>query len=323
MSKSVCTSLVMLFVTPVVFSSMTMNVSSSDRTITSNGLPAQKLTTFPSQCDPIPAKEQHLTFTVPLVPTRLSTPYYYKVNPAQIFGVAVDGVVIEPFTAEYWSAHHNTPCIKHDDHQKNPWNYQAMSPLVDVGLDSSYGHVKPGGLYHYHGLPTALLASMKTPVSLIGYAADGYPIYANRGYQNPDDMKSTVVTLTSSYQLKKGKRPTGSDSPGGTYNGEFDSDYEYVKGAGDLDECNGRRGVTAEYPKGTYYYVITANYPYISRCFMAKPDASFQLDGPPPGDVPGHSGGPPERHGHDGDHPVSPLGAPLPPPKVSSSNEAS
>ena len=33
--------------------------------------------------------------------------------------------------------------------------------------------------------------------------------------------------------------------------GTFTSDYQYVANSGDLDECNGRTGVTPEYPAGT------------------------------------------------------------------------
>ena len=33
--------------------------------------------------------------------------------------------------------------------------------------------------------------------------------------------------------------------------------FEYEEGYGDLDECNGRVGVTPEFPEGIYYYVVT------------------------------------------------------------------
>ena len=75
--------------------------------------------------------------------------------------------------------------------------------------------------------------------------------------------------------MKKGHRESGDDMPGGVYDGRFTSDYEYVAGSGDLDECNGRMGVTPDYPQGTYYYVITEGYPWVGRCFHAKPDSSF------------------------------------------------
>ena len=96
---------------------------------------------------------------------------------------------------------------------------------------------------------------------MIGYAMDGYPIYAY-GYKDPEDLKSGIKKLTSSFKLKKGHRP---NPPGGKYDGTFSKDYEYIKGSGDLDECNGRFTVTKEFPEGTYAYFLTANWPVIPR----------------------------------------------------------
>jgi hypothetical protein len=53
--------------------------------------------------------------------------------------------------------------------------------------------------------------------------------------------------------------------------GAFTQDYEYSAGSGDLDECNGRVGVTPEFPCGTYHYYITDTYPYIQRCVKGTP----------------------------------------------------
>lgn len=55
-----------------------------------------------------------------------------------------------------------------------------------------------------------------------------------------------------------------------------------MKGAGDLDEANGRFGVTPEFPQGTYHYVLTENFPFIPRQFKGTPDSSFFRRGPPP-----------------------------------------
>ena len=43
--------------------------------------------------------------------------------------------------------------------------------------------------------------------------------------------------------------------------GAFTQDYEYVEGLGDLDQCNGRFGVTPEFPNGIYYYVVSDDFP--------------------------------------------------------------
>jgi len=47
-----------------------------------------------------------------------------------------------------------------------------------------------------------------------------------------------------------------------------------------LDECNGRSGITPDYPNGTYYYVMTDSYPVIPRCLTGVADYSFTI-GPP------------------------------------------
>jgi hypothetical protein len=136
---------------------------------------------------------------------------------------------------------------------------------------------------------------------LIGYAADGFPIYGEYGHEKADDAASPVKKLKSSYHLKKGNRPKGNDGPGGKYDGTFVQDYEFVKGSGDLDECNGRKGVTPEFADGTYYYVVTDAYPFIPRFFRDTPDSSFEKNmGPPPGGErrgpPPFSGDGPPRH---------------------------
>jgi len=61
------------------------------------------------------------------------------------------------------------------------------------------------------------------------------------------------------------------------YSSLISSDYEYIEGFGDLDECNGREGVTPEFPEGTYYYVITNEFPGVPRCFVGTPSDDFKL----------------------------------------------
>ena len=52
--------------------------------------------------------------------------------------------------------------------------------------------------------------------------------------------------------------------------GTFTQDYEFVAGAGDLDECNGRTGVTPEFPNGIYHYYATDTYAYLQRCLKGR-----------------------------------------------------
>jgi len=237
------------------------------RYIKSNGIPDHITGRFPNSGNPNRISEQDYEFRVPMHPAfaSKSTDLYLGK-----FGVAINGVPFDPGAAEWWN---NNP--------RSGWQYEAMSGARPLGLDQNNAHVQPNGAYHYHGTPTGLIAehSGAGAMLLLGYAADGFPIYANTG------------GWRSSYRVKTGTRPGG---PGGAYDGSFTADYEYVVGLGDLDECNGREGVTPEYPEGTYFYVITEDYPFIPRCWKGTPDASFRLGpgGPPPG---GFQGGPSGR----------------------------
>ena len=114
---------------------------------------------------------------------------------------------------------------------------------------------------------------------LLGYAADGFPIYGPDGPADPTDLRSPTRRLRSSYRLRKGHRDS---SPGGQYDGTFVEDFEYVAGLGDLDQCNGRLGPTPEFPEGTYHYVLTDEFPFIPRLYRGEPNPSFR-HGPPPG----------------------------------------
>ena len=105
---------------------------------------------------------------------------------------------------------------------------------------------------------------------LIGWAVDGFPVYALFGWEDASLPVGVVSELTSSYQLKEGARPNGADGPGGTYDGTFVQDYEYVAGSGDLDECNGRITVTPDFPDGTYAYFLTDDWPVIPRCVKGE-----------------------------------------------------
>lgn len=253
------------------------------RYIVSDGLPNHATGQFPNRGNPNTIQLQYYRFRVPLAPVAAPSPVAMNHMP---FGVALNGVPFDPGTAEYWNGDPN-------------WHFEALSGRINLGVDFSNAHVQPNGAYHYHGEPKGLMAALgkATDMQLLGYAADGFPIYSNLGYRNPADPSSGLTTLHSSWRVKTGERNGG---PGGNWDGTFVQDYIYVSGSGDLDECNGRSGVTPEYPSGTYYYVITNEFPFIPRYFRGTPDESFQRKGPPPGGPgggrrggPGGPGGPP------------------------------
>jgi hypothetical protein len=88
---------------------------------------------------------------------------------------------------------------------------------------------------------------------IIGWAYDGNPIYGPNGYSSKTG--GAVRSLRSGYELDlKDNRPSISIYP----QGFFVEDYSYT-GNGDLDEHNGRFGITPEYPNGVYAYFTTIN----------------------------------------------------------------
>ena len=105
------------------------------------------------------------------------------------------------------------------------------------------------------------------------------PSMLQADFRTLKDADSEVKILKSSYRVKSGNRPGGArgdrNNPGGKYDGTFIGDYEFVEGHGDLDECNGRFTITPEFPKGTYAYFLTEDWPVIPRLFRGTPHQSF------------------------------------------------
>ncbi len=246
------------------------------RLIKADGLPNHATGQFPNPGNPNRISQQSYAFRMPLRPSRTGRPVFYRPN--NLFGVAINGVVFDPNTAEFWN---NDP--------RSGWMIEALSGAVPLGMDANNAHVQPDGAYHYHGIPVGLVDKLGTRdgLTLVGWAADGFPIYVDG-------------RLKPSWRLKTARDAGG---PSGKPDGTYARDYEYSSGLGDLDECNGREGATPEFPQGTYYYVLTVKFPHVPRCFVGTPDASFvkQL-GPPPG-----------RPGGPGGRPPPPPGGPPPP----------
>jgi YHYH protein len=262
---------------------VSITIEGDRRVIRANGLPDHETGRFPNRGNPNTIAAQNYVFRVPAKPKMAATARPVGMQP---FGVAINGVVFDPAAAEWWNRD-----------RSSGWQYEPLTSNVKLGVDQNNAHVQPTGAYHYHGLPTGLLSKIKGAkerMVLLGWAADGFPIYAPWGYSNAKDAKSALKPLKSSYRIKKGTRPSG---PGGAYDGSFVADWEYVVGAGDLDECNGRVGVTPEFPEGTYHYYLTSDFPFIPRLYRGTPDQSFERHGPPGGGPgnrrPGGPQGPP------------------------------
>ena len=292
--RTILTLLAFTVALPTLAQSNQVQITVEDdyRYIRANGIPDHPTGQFPSRANPNAIAPQEYAFRVPANPRPAK-----KLIPVglQPFGIAVNGVPFDPGANEFWG--------------RDPeflWQFEAKGPAVDLGIDLNNGHVQPGGAYHYHAMPWALVQRLNPGYGmvLLGYAADGFPIYTPYGHEKPNDARSRLVKVRSSYRLREGTRENG---PGGLFDGSFVQDYEYVNGAGDLDGANGRFGVTPEFPNGIYHYFITEEFPFIPRFYRGEPDVSFERRGPPPGTPEDDYVGPPRRGG-----PPPPPGAPPP-----------
>lgn len=234
----------------------------STKRYTITAIPQHAIGTFPNAGNPNVASQQLYTLDILSSPSKQSTS-----TPVKLFGFTTDGVTFDRNTAECYN---NSPSCE--------WRYEAITAGIAkgayqwswLGSDCNNGHVQPNGNYHYHGLPESLinkLGDTGQKMVLMGYAADGFPIYGRWGYSTASNATSAIKRIKGSYRLKSGTRPSG---PGGTYDGSFIQDWEYVKGLGDVDECNGRFGVTPQYPNGIYHYYLTDSYPFIPSCVYGK-----------------------------------------------------
>ena len=139
-------------------------------------------------------------------------------------------------------------------------------PIHNGIMDGCMGHV--GNAYHNHALfvkcltESSLVAMPWTnddPPSdevspIVGYAADGFPIYGPYGCT--DEACDEVIQFKSSWVQ------TGDPT---TYAWE-NHEYQEQSGAEYLDRCNGRIG-----PDGTYRYHATESFPYLLGCYKGTP----------------------------------------------------
>lgn len=203
-----------------------------------------------------PDTAEHFTPLYEETETSVGCTYTYA------FGVSTNGVKYDPSSAEFFVDSSGADNIE--------WHVEARY-IFSGSFGNNGGHLNPFGEYHYHDVPADYFADTlgitgNTHSPIVGYAADGFPIYYKYVYEDPTDTSSNIVAMSSGYSLKSGTRPgDGYTAPNGAYTGLYYEDYEYA--ADTLDSCNGRFGITPDYPNGTYYYVLTDNYPYIPRCF--------------------------------------------------------
>ena len=273
------------------------------RELTANGIPDHTVGTFPNSGNPNTITEQSVSVSYTLEPEQTSTMTALG-GPRGATGYVLNGVKIDADTAGSCDDS-GTSCSLIGN--TGNWSIEALGHThFDFGTDDNNAHVQPGGTYHYHGMPEGFVNKQggnDKSMTLIGWAADGYPIYARYGYSTADDASSALKVMTGSY--KHVSVISDSRPPTSTYSmGTFKQDWEYVADSGDLDECNGRTGVTPEFPNGIYHYYATDSYPYFQRCVKGSVETSSTDEGnePPAGNNPSEGNQPPP----DGNNPPKP-----------------
>jgi len=209
-----------------------------------------------------PVKPQNSEYRITTNPAITALPTPLALN--QDNAVLLNGVKVDILAAGCFNVgNEKTGCTD----ASQPWRFDPLHKASGFRVDSHNAHTQPDGAYHYHGPPNALYDST-AKYTVVGFAADGFPIFAGTITD-----KGSLRKVESSYRLKSGQRPAGIDSPGGSYDGTFRDDYEYVAGHGDLDHCNGM------HINDTYGYFITDEFPYVLACFSGTPHDSFNKRG--------------------------------------------
>jgi hypothetical protein len=228
----------------------TVTVKGGTRTMVTNALPNHNTGEFPAKGNPNTISAQYKTYTFPVNPT-----YTGKAQWVREPGVALNGVKFEPGTAEVVSC----------DTGEN-YRVEAFQDVINLGLDFNHAHVQPTGAYHYHGTPTSVINKFDTGEDLVhvGFAHDGFPMYVSKSGKYKPSFISVEGNREGEDCTYENPKQRIDISVGGHHDGTFTSDFEYVEGSGDLDECN---GITID---GKYMYLITNEFPYISRCLMGE-----------------------------------------------------
>ena len=219
--------------------------------ITSNGVPNHAIGEFPNRGNPHSFEVQDQRFCFDKEPQKNSNPTRGTPN----IGIALNGILIRPGTADWYDASSRRGFSRNSS---SGWNLEGMGSRDSLGMDHNNAHVDHRGLYHYHGAPVGYLKTTKD--SHIGYAADGFEIHY------------VGASAKSSWQLKPGPRPS---DPGGSHNGRFIEDWEFVAGSGTLDQCNGSMLA------GKYVYFSTDTFPFYPRCHWGNVSSDFEHRGPP------------------------------------------
>ena len=235
--------------------------------LTSNGIPNHDFN-GPTARFANEVRELPTTFRFPRNPKKSDTPT--RLTQRSYNAILLNGAPVDLLSAGCYRPTGRRPdkngnvligCRDND-----PWLLDPPGYTGFFGVDQHNGHPQPDGRYHYHANPNALFLDhdLDKPSPVIGFAADGFPIYGTMFR----DSEGKIRPARPGYQLKSEPRPAPPKGPGGTPDGTYIEDYEFT-GNGDLDRCNGMS------VDGQYGYYVTTSYPWIMACLSGSPDPSF------------------------------------------------
>ena len=254
---------------------------------------------------------QNVLYRIPRTPVVAAT---RTLTPGGAIGYFVDGVAVfdNRDTFSYATASNADAEPTNGLRGDGVWNRDAYANEA-VTFDAAFAH-QAGANYHYHANTPALrfqlgdhvdynaatkayaesTAAVTAHSPILGWMADGYPVYGPYGYSSPLNAASGVRRMIPGYVRRDGSNGTTNLSATGRATlpawaaraqnrsatlastvygpavntayalGHFLEDYDYQGDLGktqgtdfDLNECNVRFCVTPEFPEGTYAYFLT------------------------------------------------------------------
>ncbi len=239
------------------------------------------------------------------IPRTNGVPPTKTLTPGGAIGYFVDGVAMfDSRDAFYWNG-------TTEPNGTGYWNREAYVN-ESATFDPGYAHQPQDGSHHYHASPVALRYELGDHVDfnpttkmysestnavtkhspLLGWVADGYPVYGPYGYSVATNSASGIRRMISGYVLRNGQLGTSNLPAYGRstipqwavrlYNvasnilagppvnttyplSRYMEDNDYLGDLGfsagtntfDLDEYNGRYCVTPEFSGGTYAYFVS------------------------------------------------------------------
>ncbi len=253
--------------------------------VEATGCPDYLCGPFNGDGNPSFPSNQNRIIVIPRTPTPNPGSSANSYNNLGAMGYLINGVAI--FNAGDGMSYNN----------QGVWNRNAIV-MENEGFGCDRSHPAMGNL-HNHQIPMGFNYSVAGTQSdicdcfpsdglftaapaqhspLIGFAADGYPIYGPYAYANVDGTGG-IALMTPSYQVRNitarthyadGTNVTDGPAISAAWPlGAFYEDYEFIANSGTLDYYNGRFAITPEYPCGTYAYYTTmeangnALFPYV------------------------------------------------------------